>query len=155
MCIARTSFTGTLDTLSLVIYSWELVRITPSSNTICLILSRVFEKIFCQHSKYRFSCSTGPELGHALANFALQGYLRKTAVTLCFSKVPAGSDCPPFRTRTAGIYLLYDFRQVFISVKPFSLQDPAQDVVFQSVYFNITVQTLTSVDEFRASPHIW
>jgi len=46
MCIARTSLTGTLDTLSLVIYSWELVRITPSSNTISAFLSSAFENIF-------------------------------------------------------------------------------------------------------------
>ena len=44
MCIARTSFTGTLDTLSLVIYSWELVRITPTSNIISSFLSRGFLK---------------------------------------------------------------------------------------------------------------
>ena len=39
-------------------------------------------------------CGTAFLFGHALANFALQRILSEKLQYLCFSQVPAGSDCP-------------------------------------------------------------
>ena len=37
------------------------------------------------------------EVGHALASFATHRILSEKLQYLCFSQVPAGSDCPFFR----------------------------------------------------------
>ena len=46
----------------------------------------------------RIPYSTGLKFGHAPAKFAQRvGVLSEKQQYLCFSQVPAGSDCPPFR----------------------------------------------------------
>ena len=46
----------------------------------------------------RIPYSTGLKFGHAPAKFAQRvGVLSEKQQFLCFSQVPAGSDCPPFR----------------------------------------------------------
>ena len=60
----------------------------------CQEIQKNFIKAEEINIKNQPSSSIGPGSGHALANFALQRILSEKLHYLCFSQVPAGSDCP-------------------------------------------------------------